>query len=199
MGTLPFLIALQDWEGVDRRTRQLQAVDPMNPFPSFTRIVVLAEQDSLAEALDLAEQVRQRVEQSPALTQFAPVVLADLDRELAYYRGDYAASAAAAVAARDAGGWPELGSYAELRSLLELRDPEKMIERVYRTESFVGVGEALVAKHRLYYTGRAHELAGDTAAAVKAYEELLTGGWQRAVKEIPLLSDAPERLAALKN
>lgn len=197
MSSLPLLISLQDWEGVALRSGQLQAVDAMNPFPSFTRIVVLAEQDSLAEAIEVAQQIRDRVDGSPALAQFAPIVLAALDRELAFYRGDYEASAAAAAAARASGGWPELGSYAELRSLLELGDGKTLEERLGRTESFVGPGETLVAKHRLYYAGRAHELTGDTAEAIESYEQLLTGGWARAVESVPILSDAPRRLEAL--
>lgn len=40
-------------------------------------------------------------------------------------------------------------------------------------------------------------LAGDTTAAIESYRELLAGGWEQAVADIPLLSDAPARLEAL--
>ncbi len=56
----------------------------------------------------------------------------------------------------------------------------------------------LVEVHVLLYArGRLHELQAADTGAVQAYE-LLLADWGDVIGRLPILADAPERLAALK-
>lgn len=83
----------------------------------------------------------------------------------------------------------ELGRHQQAQNLIE------SAERMYIRDS-----DRLppVDVHVLQYArGRLYELQAANGGAVRAYEALLTD-WSDVVSRLPILSDAPERLAALK-
>jgi hypothetical protein len=81
--------------------------------------------------------------------------------------------------------------------LLALGRYEDAERRARGLGGFSGPGQVLTERLRLYFVARAREGAGDAAGAVEAYEELLRGEWRETAGRVPLISDAPARLAAL--
>jgi len=195
---LPFLVAIQDWERLADRAQSLTAIDPINPFPPIAWTIGLGEQGELDEAQRFAGLMRAALDTVPALANFRPLLEAMLDRDLSFYRGEFEVSAAAGAETRAQGGMPELGSFAEVRALLELGRYQEALELARQTETFDGPAQALINKQRLYFVARSHEGLGETALAIEEYERLLGGKWGEAVAGIPSMADARDRLDGLR-
>ncbi len=195
---LPFLVAIQDWDRLADRAADLTASDPLNPFPPIAWMLGLSEQGRFEEAQRYAGLMRSALDTVPALANFRPILEAMLTRETSFFRGEFETAAAAGAESRSLGGLPELGSFAEVRSLLALGRYEEALEQARRTGTFDGPAQVLINKQRLYFVARAQEGLADTTNAIASYESLLTAGWSGAVDSIPNLSDAERRLAALK-
>lgn len=194
---LPFFVALQDWDRLDDVTRELAEADPLNPFPPYTRMQSLAERGDLERSVAMADSIMVRVRSTAGLGQFEPLLEAVTSRELAFYAADYERSLEWNETVRETGGWPELGSYVVARSLLALGRYDEAREHAWRIGSFNGPPQALAERLRLYYAARALEGAGETARAISTYEEMLDHRWAATVSRVPLVADAPERLAKL--
>ncbi|MFQ5528787.1 MAG: tetratricopeptide repeat protein [Gemmatimonadota bacterium] len=195
---LPFLAAIQDWDRLNDRATALNTSDPLNPFPPLAALLGLGEQGRIEEAEVLGQQMRAALDTVPGLASFRPLLEAMLNREMSFYRGDFSTSAASAAETREQGGMPELGSFTEVRALLALGRYQEALDQARRTATFFGPGQVLIGKQRLYFMARAQEGLADTANAIGSYERLLTAKWTEAVREIPNLADAGQRLAALK-
>ncbi len=195
---LPFLVALQDWDRLAERAALLYANDPLNPFPAFVHLIALGERGRLDEAETFADRIRSGLDSIPGLTAFRSVLEAMLERELHFYRGEFEAAVVSAAEVHVQGGMPELGSFSEVRALLALGRYEEALERGRRTDTLNRVAEVLISKQLAYFRARAHEGLADTTRAIASYERLLSANWGDAVGGIPILADAPERLAALQ-
>ncbi|MFW6085279.1 MAG: hypothetical protein ACODAA_08700, partial [Gemmatimonadota bacterium] len=195
---LPFLVALQDWDRLDELVAELADGDPLNPFPPYVRMQSLAERGDLPGAVATVDSIMAVVGSPAGLGEFEPLLEAVTSRELAFYAADYERSLEWNDTVRETGGWPELGSYVVPRSLLALGRYEEAYEHAWRIGSFNGPAQALSERLRLYYGARGLEGAGDTARAISAYESLLDHRWAEAVSRVPLVADAPERLASLR-
>jgi len=195
---LPFLVAIQDWERLADRAQSLTASDPLNPFPPIAWMIGLGEQGELDEAQRFAALMQAALDTVPALANFRPLLEAMLDRDLSFYQGEFEVSAAAGAETRAQGGMPELGSFAEVRALLELGRNQEALEQARQIGTFNGQAQALINKQRLYFVARAHEGLADTVLAIAGYEKLLGGKWGDAVAGIPNMADANDRLAALR-
>lgn len=195
---LPILVAQQEWDEVRRRSADLLEADPSSPFPFFADMIAHAEQGSLGEAEAIARQMREFTAADPGLARFAPQMNAAIDHDLEFYRGNFANAVAAAERLRELGGWPELGSYSEVRSLLALGRGEEAARRARWMGSFTGASDALVDVHQSYFVARGHEAAGDTASALAAYGVLLDGPRESTAARVPLLADARARRDRLR-
>lgn len=194
---LPLLVALGDWEAAERKAGELIATDPLNPFAHYVRFHVAGERGDLAGAAGLAEDIMGAVRTRPEVAEFADLLEAVTNRELALYRGDFEGVVEWQARIRDADGWPELGSYATPRALVALDRPEDAEREAWRISSFAGVPHVLAERLRLYYVGRAREARADSAGAIEAYDALLRHAWSATAAEVPLIVDAPDRRAAL--
>ena len=123
----------------------------------------------------------------------------------AFYRGEYerAISLAANSPLAIPGEGTEYIGYPVMRSLLALGDGDRALRHVstVREAGMYGPPPAfpfdpLQERFILYFTGRAQELRGDTAQAIAAYRAL-TDAWGETTREVPLVSDTIDRLAAL--
>lgn len=196
--SLPFLVALQEWERLHDATEALAEADPLSPFPSYTEMLSLAERGDLDGAVATADSIMAFVRSTEGLLQFEPLMQAVTSRELAFYAADHERSIDWNETVRETGGWPEFGSYAVARSLLALARYEEAQEHAWRIGSFSGPAQALAERLRLYYVARALEGLGQTERAIATYERLLAHRWRRTVATVPLVRDAPERLAKLR-
>jgi tetratricopeptide (TPR) repeat protein len=153
--------------------------------------------------LALAEQVRQRLEQihrdEPTTTN--EQLLRRLEGEIAFARGD-ARQAATSLQGCLPGYMFNLGARFTLgRAYLELGEPAAarrefaFLDR-HRFSTFLE-GQAFLWPLSRYWSGRAAEAQGDTAAAIADLGDFLEI-WQDADADLPQLVDARERLTALR-
>ena len=152
----------------------------------------------MSQAEAYAHEIRAALDSVPGMSDFRAVLNAMLERDLSFYRGEFAAAVVSAAAVREQGHIPDLGSFSEVRALLALGRYEEVLERTWQIGGFTGPPEVLGNKKQAYFLARAHEGLADTTAAVASYERLLNANWREGVRLIPLLADAPDRLAALQ-
>lgn len=199
---LPLYLTLGEFDALNAGVGRLQFIDPLNPIGSFVGFLSLGEQGQLVALRAYGAQIRAGVEQVPDLAQFAPLVQAFVDREVAYYTGEYERSVLMADSVRALGGIGFMGNFAEIESLLALERGEDALRRARQLEQQarrVAGGRVMPVTYRqsLYFQARAHELLGDTAKAIDLYRAMLDG-WEDAARRIRSVSDAPDRLAALE-
>ncbi len=198
LSQIVIFVALQDWDRLTERESVLHAADPLNPFPTFSHLIRLGETGRLSQAEAYAHEIRAALDSVPGVSDFRAVLNAMLERDLSFYRGEFAAAVVSAAAVREQGNMPELGSFSEVRALLALGRYEEVLERTWQIGGFTGPPEVLGNKQQAYFLARAHEGLADTTAAVASNERLLNANWREGVRLIPLLADAPDRLAALQ-
>lgn len=198
LSQLPFLVAIQDWDRLADRAQTLTASDPLNPFPPIAWMIGLGEQGQFDELQRYAGLMRTALDTVPALANFRPLLESMLSREISFYQGEFKAAAASAAETRELGGLPELGSFTEVRALLELERHQEILDQAERIGTFNGTAQVLINRQRLYFVARAHEGLADTVQAMADYERLLGAKWGEAVASIPLIADASDRLEALR-
>ncbi|MDX1394122.1 MAG: hypothetical protein R3195_07020 [Gemmatimonadota bacterium] len=198
------LLQLGRYDEALERAPRMAELTPLEGSAELVEIVSAGERGDVAGMSRASDRMVTKFRENPNVTQFLEVTIAMTEIWKAYYRGEHERVielAAAAPFARGETGMELLG-YPVMRSLLELGRGELAVSHVdvARGQGITGVPnqwDSLTWRILQYYEGRARELAGDTADAIAVYRELIDG-WDDAVAEVPLVADAPQRLAALQ-
>ena len=198
LSQLPFLLAFQDWDRLAARSRDVSAIDPLNPFPALIHVIGLAERGRLEEAEGFSGVILSALDTMPQGAEFRGRVEAMLERDMQFYGGNLEAAVTSAEITREQGGMPEFGNFSEVRAYLALGRYQEALDALRYTGGFNQTTEILIRKHRTYYAARAYEGLADTTKAVEFYEGLIREHWGRAIDDMPLLADAKNRLETLR-
>ena len=124
----------------------------------------------------------------------------------AFYRQEFERVLTLAVDAPMAipGGGTEYVGYPVMRSILALGLGDRALRQmdIARNAGMKGPPDAFPfdatqERFAMYFEGRAYELLGDRNRATAAYQRLIDG-WGEALRDVPLVADTHERLAALQ-
>jgi tetratricopeptide (TPR) repeat protein len=197
-------LELGRYEEVEQTTDVLYGIDPFNGETLGFAFAALGEQKKLDELDELHEYVIRLVGETTAVRELGMGRwTADaLNAKSSYYRGDLSVVVETVDRIREEAGAPsdvfiwwedvvahlELGNGARALALVE-----NLWGRL-RGESRYHV---LIQLRALYECGRAHEVLGQPAEAVAAYEALVAQ-LDESIDQLPRLRDAPERLARLQ-
>lgn len=171
----------------------------------FIALIVRAGEEGRIDEMSRHSDEMVRTFQSvPGLQDLMPVAISFSQIWNAFYRGEHERVIELARNApfrQGATGTDQLG-YPVMRSLLATgRDAEAVGHvDVVRRAGITGVPgqwDALTFRLLQYWEGRAHEMAGNTEAAVSSYETLLEA-WGETVRDVPYTADLEDRLESLR-
>ena len=166
--------------------------------------IVAAGETGRSAAFDAAlDAMEGRFEGNPDVARFLPVARHMVRLWSAFYDGNHelAVEIARSAPFRMGETGTEAIGYPVMRSLLALEDPRALghvsLARRAGITGVPGQWDSLTRRILQYFTGRAHEVLGDTAQAIRAYRTL-KDGWGDATAAVPLVADVDERLEALR-
>jgi len=183
---------------------RMNELTPLEGSAEMVEMVAAGEAGLIDELSSAGDRLVERFRRSPDLQVFLDIAITMSEVWKAFYRGEHdrVLELAATAPLRFGAAGTELLGYPVMRSLLALGEGDRAIGHVdiARGAGITGVPgqwDSLTLRILQYFNGRAHELAGHTEEAIASYEKLLEG-WGSATRQVPLVADAEDRVAALK-
>jgi tetratricopeptide (TPR) repeat protein len=181
----------------------MRDIDPAAYDAFILSLVVAGQQGNLDEARQSRDEAAQGIAQlPPEIQQLAGFVIPFADGIIAFYEDDYEGALQHMEEARalNDGVSP---SVLEFEALIELGRTDEALEALDVSEKGVKSARHGDRFNRVrtyvipYYRGRAYEKAGETEAAIAAYQATIdkAGG---GLRELVVIRDAPDRMAALE-
>lgn len=175
-------------------------------FPSLEplfRFDLLSLRGDLEGMRSAREALERHASSDAGLRALTSTVLPQMDARIALAEGD-PEGALRHLGSHERSPWGATvlaTNYPTQRALLALRRGRELLMATREMDRMNGTSgrfDPLAYHTARYFRGRAHELLGNPRAARSAYGELVNRWGAESVRRVPLMADAPERLAALE-